>query len=63
MTDRRTYFFLAAGLAVLLIQPIVPEYRWLTMTVAILYFVFAALFTAANLSARQNNRTESRRRG
>ena len=62
MTDRRTYFFLAAGVAVLLIQPVVPKYRWLTITVAIMYFVFAALFTAAHLSARQNRRTESERR-
>lgn len=52
MTDRRAYFFLGAALAVFLIQPLVPQFRWLTMSVAFIYLVFALMFAAANLSAR-----------
>lgn len=53
MTDRRTYFFLGAGLVVLIVQPIVPQYRWATVTVAILYLVFAVLFATASISAKR----------
>ena len=59
MTDRRAYFFLAAGLAVVLIQPLVPQFWWLTMSVAFIYLAFALLFATANLSARR----EARRNG
>jgi uncharacterized membrane protein YqjE len=59
MTDRRAYFFLASALAVILIQPLVPQYRWVTLSVALIYLVFALLFATANLSARR----EARRNG
>ena len=62
MTDRRTYFFLVAGVAVLLVQPIVPQYRWLTITVGSVYFVFAALFAAAHASARHGRPNDSSER-
>ncbi|MGH3667163.1 MAG: hypothetical protein ACRDWF_16105 [Acidimicrobiia bacterium] len=53
MNDRRAYFFLAAALAVLAVQGLVPQYRWLTLSVATLYLVFALAFATANLSARR----------
>jgi thiol:disulfide interchange protein len=59
MTDRRAYFFLASALAVILIQPLVPQYRWVTLSVALIYLLFALLFATANLSARR----EARRNG
>ena len=54
MTDRRTYFFLGAALAVALVQPLVPQYRWITVTVIAIYLVFAALFAAADFSAKRS---------
>jgi hypothetical protein len=56
MTDRRTYFFLAAGLAVLAIQPLVPQFRWATLAVAIVYILFAIAFAVANVSAKRTAR-------
>ncbi|MGH8913966.1 MAG: hypothetical protein ACRDZM_05545 [Acidimicrobiia bacterium] len=53
MTDRRTYFFLGAGLIVLVIQPIIPQYRWATISVAIIYLAFAILFATASISAKR----------
>ena len=51
MTDRRVYFFLVAALLVLLMQPLVPQYRWLTLAVAGIYLLFALAFALASLSA------------
>lgn len=56
MTDRRTYFFLASALAVALVQPLVPQYRWATMSVVVIYLLFALLFGAADFSARRTAR-------
>lgn len=53
MTDRRTYFFLGAALAVAAVQPLVPQYRWVTLSVVVIYLVFAALFATADFSARR----------
>ncbi|HJQ76497.1 MAG TPA: hypothetical protein VJ948_04455 [Acidimicrobiia bacterium] len=53
MTDRRTYFFLGAALAVAAVQSLVPQYRWVTMTLVALYLLFAVLFAAADISARR----------
>lgn len=53
MTDRRVYFSLGAGLTVLAIQPVIPEYRWATIAVAIVYLGFAVLFALANISAKR----------
>ncbi|MGH8949845.1 MAG: hypothetical protein ACRDX9_00320 [Acidimicrobiia bacterium] len=59
MTDRRAYFALGAGLAVLAVQPMVPQYRWAILAVAFIYLAFAVLFTIANISAKR----EARRNG
>jgi hypothetical protein len=53
MTDRRTYFFLGAALLIVLVQPLIPQYRWATLSVAGLYLVFAVLFAMSNISARR----------
>ncbi|HWB88152.1 MAG TPA: hypothetical protein VG872_02980 [Acidimicrobiia bacterium] len=53
MIDRRTYFFLGAALAVAAVQPLVPQFRWATLTVVAVYLVFAGLFAAADISARR----------
>lgn len=53
MTDRRVYFFLVAAVAVALVQPLVPQYRLVTLSVVAIYLIFAALFAAANLSAKR----------
>jgi hypothetical protein len=50
MTDRRVYFFLAAAIVVFLVQPLVPQYRWLTLTVTAVYLLFALAFALASLS-------------
>jgi hypothetical protein len=64
MNDRRAYFFLAAALAVVAVQGLVPQYRWLTLSVAALYLVFALAFATADLSARRAsiNKRESQNR-
>jgi hypothetical protein len=54
VTDRRTYFFLGAALAVALVQPLVPQYRWLTLSVIVIYLVFAGLFAAADYSTKRS---------
>lgn len=59
MTDRRVYFFLGAAVAVAAVQPLVPQYRWVTLSVVGIYLVFAGLFAAADLSAKR----EARRNG
>lgn len=56
MTDRRAYFFLLAALAVVAVTPLVPEFRWATLSVTILYLAFALLFATANLSAKHTAR-------
>ena len=53
MTDRRVYFSLGAGLIVLMIQPVIPQYRWAIIAVAVVYLAFAVLFALANLSAKR----------
>lgn len=53
MTDRRAYFFLGAAVAVLLVRPLVPQFRWVTLAVAFIYLVFALAFATANLAARR----------
>jgi hypothetical protein len=53
LTDRRAWFFLAAGIAVILVQPLIPQYRWAAVSVAILYLTFAALFAFASISANR----------
>jgi hypothetical protein len=53
VSDRRAYFFLAAALAVLAVQGLVPQYRLLTFSVAVLYLLFALAFATANLAARR----------
>jgi hypothetical protein len=53
LTDRRAWFFLAAGMAVILIQPLIPQYRWAAVSVAILYLTFAGLFAFASISANR----------
>lgn len=52
MTDRRTYFFLGAALLVGAVQPLVPQYRWATISMVVIYLVFAVLFAAADISAK-----------
>lgn len=58
MTDRRTYFFLGAGILVLMIEPLIPQYGWLTMVTGVVYLALAALFggvsIAQNRAARRN---------
>jgi hypothetical protein len=49
--DRRVYFFLVAALVVLLVQPLVPQYRWLTLTVTVVYLLFALGFGLASIAA------------
>ena len=56
MTDRRVYFFLVAALVVALVQPLVPQYRWLTLAVAVIYLTFALAFALASLSASRHAR-------
>ena len=56
MTDRRVYFFRVAALVVSLVQPLVPQYRWLTMAVVVVYLVFALAFALASLSASRHAR-------
>ena len=56
MTDRRAYFSLGAGLAVLAVQPMVPQYRWATLSIAFIYLAFAVLFTVASISAKRTAR-------
>jgi hypothetical protein len=56
MTDRRTYFFLGAAGAVFLIEPMVPEYRWAIISVAVIYLAFAVLFASASISAKRTAR-------
>jgi len=53
MTDRRTYFFLGAAVAVLGVQPLIPELRWATLSLAVTYLIFAALFAWADFAARR----------
>jgi hypothetical protein len=53
MTDRRTYFFLGAALLIALVRPLVPQYRWVTIAVLATYLALAALFGAADISARR----------
>lgn len=56
MTDRRTYFFLGSAIAVAAVRPLVPQYRWATMAVVAVYLILAALFGAADISARRTAR-------
>ncbi len=56
MTDRRSYFFLGAGLTVFAIEPLIPQYRWATLSVAALYLLFAVLFATASISAKRTAR-------
>ena len=56
MTDRRVYFFLVAALIVFLVQPLVPQFRWLTLTVTVIYLLFALAFALASLSADRHAR-------
>jgi hypothetical protein len=60
MTDRRVYFFLVAALLVLLMQPLVPQYRWLTLAVAGIYLLFALAFALASLSATRQAKKNGR---
>lgn len=53
MTDRRTYFFLGAAVAVALVQPLVPQYRTVTLFVVCLYLLFAVLFATADIAAKR----------
>jgi Ca2+/Na+ antiporter len=56
MTDRRVYFFLAAALVVALVQPLVPQFRWLTLTVIVVYLSFALAFALSSMSASRHAR-------
>lgn len=57
MTDRRTYFFLAAALLAAAVHTVIPDqFRWVSATVTIIYLVFAALFAAASVSADRTAR-------
>lgn len=56
MTDKRSYFCLGAGVLVLAMEPMVPEYSWATLTIGIVYFVLAALFGLASFSAHREAR-------
>jgi hypothetical protein len=40
-------------MAVILIQPLIPQYRWAAVSVAILYLTFAGLFAFASISANR----------
>jgi hypothetical protein len=54
--DRRVYFFLGAALVVFLVQPLVPQYRWLTLIVTVIYLLFALGFGLASISADKHAR-------
>jgi uncharacterized membrane protein YqjE len=54
--DRRVYFFLVAAVVVLLVQPLVPQYRWLTLAVTVVYLLFALGFGLASISADRHAR-------
>ncbi len=56
MTDRRIYFFLGAAVAVALVQPLVPQYRLVTLSVVVLYLLFAVVFAAADISGKRTAR-------
>lgn len=56
MKDRRVYFFLVAALLVFLVQPLVPQFRWLTLTVTGIYLLFALGFGMASISADKHAR-------
>jgi hypothetical protein len=58
--DRRVYFFLIAALVVFLVQPLVPQYRWLTLTVTGIYLLFALAFALASISADNHAKKNSR---
>ena len=60
MTDRRVFFFLSAALIVFLVQPLVPQYRWLTLTVTGVYLLFALAFALASASATRHARKDGR---
>lgn len=60
MKDRRVYFFLAAALVVFLVQPLVPQFRWLTLTVTVIYLLFALAFAVASMSADNHARKNGR---
>jgi Ca2+/Na+ antiporter len=60
MTDRRVYFFLAAAFVVFVVQPLVPQFRWLTLAVIVVYLVFALAFALSSLSARNHARRNGR---
>jgi thiol:disulfide interchange protein len=49
--DRRVYFFLVAAVVVFLVQPLVPQFRWLTLTVTVIYLLFALAFALASIAA------------
>jgi hypothetical protein len=54
VTDRRVYFFLGAALVVIAIYPFTPaEYRWVAVSVAVTYVVFAVLFALSSVSAER----------
>jgi len=53
MSDRRAYFFSGAGLAVLAVGPLIPQYRWATISVAVIYLAFTVLFATADISAKR----------
>jgi hypothetical protein len=40
-------------LAVLAVGPLIPQYRWATISVAVIYLAFAVLFATADISARR----------
>ncbi len=62
MTDRRVYFFLGAALVVVAIYPITPaQYRWVAVSVAVTYVVFAVLFALSSISADRAARRNGHR--
>ena len=54
MKDRRVYFFLVAALVVFLVQPLVPQFRWLILAVTLIYLLFALGFGLASISANNH---------
>jgi hypothetical protein len=56
MTDRRTYFFLGAGILVLLIEPLIPQYGWLTMVTGVVYLALAGLFGGVSIAQNRASR-------
>jgi hypothetical protein len=35
-----------------LVQPLVPQFRWATIAIVVIYLLFAVLFAAADISAK-----------